>query len=258
MRTVSSSHSPNSTVDPPHRAVILSGVRLYCEGLSERLARNDQLRIVGIATTLADAQELFRELRPNVLLIDASAREFLRAVSSLRQLSTAVVVAFAVGDEEGEAIACAEAGVNAFVERGASVDDLVRAVVGCARGELSLSPRLVAALFRRVAYLARVATVTPVADLTVREAEIYSLLRQGLSNKEIAARLRLRISTVKNHVHRLLEKLGVHRRTEAAALSRRVAAPSAGQLAGWISGTSPAAIATHRNAEGRSGSSSGS
>ena len=212
-------------MSPAQRAIILSGVRLYCEGLAHRLASNKQLNIVGIATELDEAHALARELRPGVIIIDASSREFLRIISSLRQLTNAVVVAFAVNDDEGEAIACAEAGVNAFVERDASVDDLVRAVIGCSRGELTLSPRLVAALFRRIGFLARMTSVMPANDLTVREAEIYALVRQGQSNKEIAVTLGISLPTVKNHVHRVLEKLGVHRRAEAAALTRRVFAP---------------------------------
>ena len=218
------------------RAVVLSGVRLYCEGLAHLLADDPRIQVVGIATTLAAAQERIREARPDVILIDASAREFLQAVASLRQASGALLIAFGVADEESEAIACAESGVNAFVERDASVEELVRAVVGCARGELTLSPRVVAALFRRVGFLARTAMVTPVTELTTREAEIYSLLRQGLSNKEIAARLHLRVPTVKNHVHRLLEKLGVHKRAEAAALTRVVGQdPESAER--WISGS---------------------
>src|SRR6185503_11976377 len=203
-----------------HRVLILSGVRLFCEGLALRLSEHKQLSVVGFATSLHDAHEQMRTLRPDVVLVDASAQDFLRIVSSLRELCNAVIIAFAVGDEETEAIACAEVGVNAFIERDASVEDLVRAITECTRGEMTLSPRLVGALFRRVGFLARMASGAPATALTLREAQIYSLLRQGFANKDIASRLGISLPTVKNHVRRVLEKLGVHRRSEAAALPR--------------------------------------
>jgi two-component system, NarL family, nitrate/nitrite response regulator NarL len=57
--------------------------------------------------------------------------------------------------------------------------------------------------------------------LTAREAEVAQLIEEGLSNKEIATRLHIELATVKNHVHRVLEKLSVGRRTEVATLVRR-------------------------------------
>jgi DNA-binding NarL/FixJ family response regulator len=65
----------------------------------------------------------------------------------------------------------------------------------------------------------------PVDELTARELEILELVDAGLSNKEIAAHLAIEVATVKNHVHHILEKLGVHRRAEAVAVMRRSRVP---------------------------------
>ena len=73
---------------------------------------------------------------------------------------------------------------------------------------------------RRVAFLASKGYQPNFADLTSRELEVVELIEQGLSNKEIAARLSIAVTTVKNHVHSILEKLKVHRRGEAASLVR--------------------------------------
>jgi DNA-binding NarL/FixJ family response regulator len=91
-----------------------------------------------------------------------------------------------------------------------------------ARGEALCSPRVAGLLFRRVTALA--CERAPQADLsllTQRERETLSLIEHGLSNKEIARRLAIRLTTVKNHVHHILEKLGVSRRGAAAAVIRQ-------------------------------------
>lgn len=204
-------------MDPRYRTVVVSGVKLFCEGLAQRLA-GTQLAVVALATSWDEAYDAVRCLHPDVVLVDASSREFLAHVGSLRELGHAQVVAFAVGEDEGDAIACAEAGVTAFVERSASIEDLVGAVLRGAKGELHLSPRMAAALFRRVGLLAHVEAMPRGAKLTTREHEILLMLRNKMTNKEIAARLGLSLPTVKNHVHHLLEKLGVHRRVDAVAI----------------------------------------
>jgi DNA-binding NarL/FixJ family response regulator len=177
------------------------------------------LNVVAIATNWSDAYEQIRLLRPDVALIDASSREFMPHVTSVRELGIPQVVAFAVGEDEGEVIACAEAGVTAFVERSASIDDLIAAVTRGARGELQLSPRTAAVLLRRIRRVPEAMSVPRGAHLTAREREIWAMLRNKMSNKEIAAQLGLSVPTVKNHVHHLLAKLGVHRRVDALLLT---------------------------------------
>lgn len=211
-----------------YRAVVVSGVRLLCEGLAHRLSGSPVLAVVATASDGAEACERVRRHRPDVVLLDASSREFLPLIPVLRDAGATHIVAFAAGEQEADAILCAQAGVSSFVDRGASLDDLIAAVRACSKGELALSPRLTAQLFRRVGLLSRSnggesahRVESPPYDLTSREGEILALLQRGLSNKEIGAHLGIRVTTVKNHVHRLLEKLGVHRRSEAAALTHR-------------------------------------
>lgn len=218
VRAASSRSRAVIAVTPSYRTVILGTVRLYCEGLAQRLS-GTPLNVIDMASTWPEAYDRIRRQRPQVVLMDASSHEFLPRVALLREVQDLIVVAFAVNEDEGNVIACAEAGVSAFVERSASIDDLVDAVVRGLRGELQLSPRMAATLFRRVGTLGRPGAVPRGAHLTAREREILLMLRSGMSNKEIAAGLGLRLPTVKNHVHRLLEKLGVHRRGEAIALT---------------------------------------
>ena len=117
----------------------------------------------------------------------------------------------------------------------ATAQELVATIQGCACGEFHCSPRMAAMLVRRVSALAQgVAEDRRDDDLTLRERTIVGLIDNGLSNKEIARRLGIELSTVKNHVHRILEKLHAPR----GGLRRRRSSggpyPPAPAAAGWI------------------------
>jgi DNA-binding NarL/FixJ family response regulator len=131
------------------------------------------------------------------------------------------IIAVAVNEVDKELIKCAEAGIDGYVTRDGTVDDVVVAIQHAVRGEVACSPRVAALLFQHVATLSeatRNAQVGPM--LTRREREIATLIAEGLSNKEIARLLRISSATVKNHVHNVLEKLQIRRRGEAAARLR--------------------------------------
>jgi DNA-binding NarL/FixJ family response regulator len=128
------------------------------------------------------------------------------------------VVALSAPESEREGVACAEAGVAGYVARDASIQDLVAAVTSAARGEVVCPPSIAASLMRE---LARRAAGLPAmgtgARLTPRERQVIELIDRGLSNKEIARTLHIALSTVKNHVHNILEKCQVGRRMEAVS-----------------------------------------
>jgi DNA-binding NarL/FixJ family response regulator len=128
------------------------------------------------------------------------------------------VVAFAVADVDENVLACAEAGISSYVTQTGSSEDLVAAVRAALRGELVCSPRIAGLLFRRMAAIRGGRPVASGTALTPREREIAGMLTRNLPNKEIARRLRLGPTTVKNHVHSILQKLNIHRRGEVARL----------------------------------------
>jgi DNA-binding NarL/FixJ family response regulator len=118
-------------------------------------------------------------------------------------------------------VACAAAGVSGYVLHDEPHEELMKAVLAVARGEIWCPPRVAAVLMRRMGPHGSTPDMPlGTARLTVREREILALIDGGLSNKEIARKLSIEVRTVKNHVHNLLEKLRVHRRGEAVALLR--------------------------------------
>lgn len=202
----------------PISLFILSDVRLLCEGLSSCLARQECLRIAGHGD-LATLPEQVVDSGAQVLLVDIATPQGLQQSAACRALTPALkVVAIAVAEAEQDILACAEAGVSGFVLREGSISDVVAAVRNAMRDELVCSPKVAAALFGRLALLsARTVTRAPAAGvdtLTPREHEIIRFVGEGLSNKEIARALRIRNSTVKNHMHNVLSKLQICRRGE--------------------------------------------
>jgi DNA-binding NarL/FixJ family response regulator len=201
------------------RVLILADVRLYREGMSKSLGARDRLSVVGDVATLEDAIGLARTTNPDVIIVDMALRNSLLGAKTLHhEMPTVPLVGFGVEEVEGEILACAEAGLAGYVPCDASLDDLVTRIESVCRGELLCSPRIAAALFRRLEACS--VTVTPHASavtLTARERDVLVLIDAGLSNKEIASRLNIEVSTVKNHVHNVLDKLHVTSRAEAVA-----------------------------------------
>jgi DNA-binding NarL/FixJ family response regulator len=162
-----------------------------------------------------------RAADPDVILVDVTGGA---RIGLLRELaageSDPPVLAIGVRDADRNVLACIEAGAVGYVLQDASLDELADATHRAVRDEPLASPHVIATLMRRVAVLSQNSPTGTVGGLTSRELEVVELIEQGLSNKEIAAQLSIAVTTVKNHVHSILEKLKVHRRGEAAWLVR--------------------------------------
>ena len=205
------------------RVLIVSDVRFYRDCLSQALQDWPHLRVVGAVPHGEAAARSAKVQRPDVALLDLTLREGLGAVKAFRSAAPDPrVVLLAVPELEEEILACAEAGVAGYVPGSRSRISLSPSSVG--RGEVICSARVAGALMRRVAALASERRGLPGHEpLTSRELDVAALLEAGFSNKEIAGRLCIEVTTVKHHVHNILEKLCVSRRGEAAVKLRDAA-----------------------------------
>jgi len=229
-----SSNGPETiaTMDGSIRLVIVADVRLYREGMSANLSNRSPLLVVGAAATVDEALHLTATARPNVVIVDMATRGRLDVVRRIRDAAPGVyIIGFGVEEIESEILACAEAGLAGYVPCDASLDDLVARIASVCRGELLCTPKMAATLFRRLEVRDTERPKADHIDLTLREREVLTLIDQGLSNKEIAVRLTIEVSTVKNHVHNLLEKLRVRSRMQAAARLTMTASPRGRRLA---------------------------
>jgi DNA-binding NarL/FixJ family response regulator len=201
------------------RISIVGDVHMYREGLARILSKQQGLQVVGVFASSDNLRHSLLESRPDVVLIDTPVSSCRRFVQQLLEVDSSIkIIALALPEKDESVIACAEAGYSGFVSREASVNDLVDAVNAAYQGELICPPKIAGSLLRRVASLsAERKPLRAESGVTNREMQVARLIHVGLSNKEIAKKLCIEVSTVKNHVHHLLEKLHVRRRNEAAA-----------------------------------------
>jgi DNA-binding NarL/FixJ family response regulator len=206
------------------RTALIAETRLYREGLAHLLGRDARIDVVGTAADVETGLAMVDRTAPDAVLLDVCMATERGLVEQLTDAAPGTrIIAFGVADEEATVIACAEAGVAGYVACEAGVEELVRVVTGAIHDEVVCGPRVAATLLRRVGALARERRGdVPEVRLTARETQIVALIDDGLSNKEIAARLHISLATVKNHIHNLLEKLNASRRSEAAARARKL------------------------------------
>jgi two-component system, NarL family, nitrate/nitrite response regulator NarL len=199
---------------------LLGDVRLNRVGLAALLSRDGRL---AVAATSATANGLpAAAASVDVIVVDTVAHAGLQSLRDVVDNAPAPVVALGAPDDEEGVIGFAELGVMGFVEREAELDEFVASIISAARGEASFPPRIATTLLRRISSLGTRRAPAESTPLTAREREIVQLIAQGLSNKEISARLFIEVATVKNHVHNILEKLQVTRRGDAVARLRLV------------------------------------
>lgn len=205
------------------RVVLVSEIQLYREGLRVRLAAEDGLELIACLDALPAAPHAVGGRSADLVLFNVSpTSENLAAVAeSVAALPGARFVALGVGAPD-QAMAWVEVGVVGFLEQRDSFDELRAVIDSVMRDELRCSPRMAAALLRRVRELSGTRWTGSVGILTSREREVLRLVGEGLSNREIAERTSLRLPTVKNHVHHVLQKLQVRTR-EAAVKAARTA-----------------------------------
>jgi DNA-binding NarL/FixJ family response regulator len=208
-----------SVANPLVQVVVVAEVRLYREGLAAALPK-ERLALVGTASDHSEARTTVHTLQPDVVIVDVRMPHAFDLMRELRSdAPDTSLIAFAVHEDDVAAVlSCAEAGAAGYVSVNGEIDDLVTAVERAARGELVCSPRVAGELFRQVGRqsLQRGPADPQELTLTNREHQVLALLRQRLSNKQIASSLNISQATVKNHVHHLLDKLQVSSRSQAA------------------------------------------
>jgi DNA-binding NarL/FixJ family response regulator len=194
-------------------------------GFSMVLAAHDDLQVVGEAGNGAEAVELAGRLRPDVVVMDVRM-PVLDGVAATRRIVSAGlpsrIVVLTTFDLDEHAFAALQAGASGFLLKNTEPAVLVAAIRTVARGDAVVAPRVTRRLLETFAGQLPAAdrTADPrLARLTDREREVLVQVATGRSNAEIAAELTLSELTVKTHVGRILTKLELRDRTQAAVLA---------------------------------------
>ena len=199
------------------RVMIVDDHTIVREGLTTLLEVHPELILVGEAPDGGKAIELCDQLTPDVILMDLMMPEVdgVTAIQSIMKSHPGVRILALTSFVENEMVQAAlEAGAVGYLLKNISAAELVEAIKAAHIGKPSLAPEATQALIR--------ATTAPPSlgyDLTPREFDVLNHLVEGLTNAEVAQRLGIKPSTVKNHISNILSKLGAASRTEAVSLA---------------------------------------
>ncbi|WP_329397268.1 response regulator transcription factor [Streptomyces melanogenes] len=208
------------------RVLIADDQMMVRQGLTVLLNAEPGIEVVGQAVDGLDAVAKVAELAPDVVLMDVRMPQ-LGGIEATRRVTgpadaTVKVLILTTFDLDEYVYEALRAGASGFLLKDASAAELAHAVRVVAAGDALLAPgvtkRLIAE-FSRTAGAPRAPLKDRVATLTERETEVLSLIAQGLSNAEIATALVVAEQTVKTHVSRILVKLGLRDRTQAAVFA---------------------------------------
>ncbi|MFJ6898064.1 response regulator [Streptomyces hokutonensis] len=225
------------TAQDPIRVFLLDDHEVVRRGLSDLLDAEEDISVVGDAENVEHALVRAPAVRPDVAVLDVRLPDGdgITVCRELRdQMPELAVLMLTSFDDEDALLDAIMAGASGYVLKQIKGSDLVSAVRTVASGQSMLDPATTARLMRSLrAEPAQAPEMAPeLASLSPREREILALIGDGLTNREIGKRLYLSEKTVKNHISRLLAKLGVQRRVQAAVLASHLEQPEAGDRSG--------------------------
>lgn len=214
------------------RLFLLDDHEIVRRGLSDLIGTAADIAIVGEAATAAEALHRIPAARPHVALLDVrlpdgSGIDVCREIrSSLPEIKCLILTSY---DDDDALFAAVMAGAAGYLLKQIGGSALLEAIRQVAAGRSLLDSAVTGKLLER---LRHPPTSDPRLDtLTAREREILDLIAEGLTNREIGARLFLAEKTVKNYVSSLLAKLNTQRRTQAAVFGVQVQHPGGGSSA---------------------------
>lgn len=199
------------------RVLIADDHSLVRSGLSRLIAGAGDLELVGEAANGDDAVIEAKDREPDVVLMDLSMPgtdgvEATRLITS-HCPSARVVILTSMSNRE-RIVEAMDAGAIGYLLKDSDPDDILRAIRSASRGDWPLDPRAARLLLSEPGPRTQV-------SLSPREAEVLALVAEGLANKQIARRLGITVGTVKAHLTRIFEQLGVADRTQAALWAQR-------------------------------------
>jgi len=210
--------------DQPIRMVIADDHAVVREGIRRMLA-GSRVVVEGEASTGAEALELTRRLKPDVVLLDIRmpGTDGLAALREIkRETPETPVVMLTAYDEPAWLVQAIAHGAAGYLLKSMSKEDLVAAIVAVVSGDNLVNPARLTEVIHRLAseQTENTSSVTGDANrLSAREMEVLALVTEGLTNQQIAEVLHVAPSTIKSHVQNVILKLGASDRTQAAVIA---------------------------------------
>jgi DNA-binding NarL/FixJ family response regulator len=206
----------------PMRLLLVDDHVLFREGIATMLSAQPDFDIAGVAGTVSEAIALTLEMKPDLVLMDFTLPDGTGLVATrtiLAELPDTNIVFLTVHEDDERLFAAVRSGAKGYLPKNISAQKLAEYLRGVERGEAAITLTMAGRVFDELARSEPGNQVS--SELTGRELDILRALETGASNQEIANRLFISESTVKNHVSHILDKLNVRNRYEAAAYARR-------------------------------------
>jgi len=208
----------------PIRVLLVDDHQLLTDSLARLLAAEEDIDVVGVAATVAEAKQLARERMDVVLmdyrLPDGTGAEATRAIKN-RWPSARIVMLTAVQDDE-TVLESIQAGADGYLTKDRAVDDVVATVRAARAGETLLPRSVIIGIAQRVAVARdRVPERPAIEPLTARELEVLHALAEGLPSPDICEKLFISRNTLRTHVQNIMMKLHVHSKLEAVTVALR-------------------------------------
>ncbi len=207
----------------PVTVFLLDDHEVVRQGLRTVLERSGDIKVIGESGSAVEAASRIPALKPDVAILDGrlpdgSGVDVCREIRSVDPSIRALILTSY--DDDEALFAAIMAGAAGYILKQVTGSDLVSTIKKVAAGQSLIDPSLTARVLDRL----REGDQTPdeLAELTEREREVLALIAEGLTNKQIGERIFLAEKTVKNYVSSVLTKLGLERRTQAAALAARL------------------------------------
>ncbi len=209
----------------PINVLLVNEFRLIGNIIVAALEDEPDIHVVGCVTDPEEALRIVQETVVDMVLVSTrlSDQGAIKLTYAITELAPATkVLALGLTEEKQRVLRFVEAGAAGYVLKDDSLENLIDTVRAVQDGKVFVSPEIVAALMERLSNLAHIFSdvesgMSDTSGLTSREVEVLGLIGKGFTNQEIAEQLVIEIGTVKNHVHKILEKLNVGSRREAAA-----------------------------------------
>ena len=186
-------------------------------GLRALLATQPDMDVVAEASSGEEALQLVRSHAPAVVVMDLAmgpGMDGIEAIRQIRDLGTGqAVLVFTTYDSDADIVRAVDSGAMGYLLKDAAPEEIFAAIRGAVQGRSVMSPPVASRLFQQMR--------NPDEVLTPREAELLSLLTEGLSNRELGRRLFISEATVKTHLAHIYAKLGVDTRAAAIATAIR-------------------------------------
>lgn len=209
------------------RVLLVDDHSLFRDGLGRILNSQTNFEVVGEATNGLEAIDAVQKLQPELILMDVTMPvcDGLEATKQIKKEYPGVtIVMLTVSDENDKLFEAIRSGAQGYLLKSIRREEMLALLQGAVRGEAAISTAMAGRMLEEFRRIDRQAILRPEEErpvLTEREKEILVLVASGASNKEVADRLSISIHTVKSHIRKILDKLHLASRHEAASFARR-------------------------------------